>query len=174
MQHIKIRQERESDATQVYEVVKNAFASAPFSDHDEHNLVTRLKTSHAFIPALSIVAELDSKIVGHILFTKITIGDKPALALAPVSVDPTHQSQGIGASLINAGHKVAKALGYRAIVVLGHEAYYPKFGYVKASAYKIAAPFDVPDENFMVLALSEDALKNYRGMVSYAPEFFEA
>lgn len=169
-----IRQEQKDDHVQVYNLVKEAFESAEHSDPDEQNLVERLREAKEFVPELSLVAELDGELVGHILFTEIRIGEKKALALAPVSVVPKYQSRGIGSELITKGHKIAKSLGYALIVVLGHEKYYPKFGYVKASPYDIKAPFEVPDENFMVLELKENALNQTKGIVEYSSKFFEA
>lgn len=173
MDDIIIRQENKLDYEQVYEIVRMAFENEIFSDKDEHNLVERLRKSDAFVAELSLVAEIDEKLVGHILFTEINIDNNIALALAPVSVSPDYQGRGIGAKLIKRGHELASELGYRAIVLLGHESYYPRFGYVKASLYHIKAPFDVPDENFMVLDLLGNGLKDLKGLVEYAPEFFQ-
>lgn len=173
MNNIIIRQEHENDYKQVFKVVQMAFDNERFSNKDEHNLVERLRTSKAFVPELSLVAEVNNMIVGHLLFTEITIGAEIALALAPVSVLPDYQGLGIGSQLIKTGHEIAKSLGYEAVVLLGHEGYYPRFGYVKASLYDIKAPFDVPDENFLVLELKENHLKKFSGVVEYAPEFFQ-
>lgn len=174
MNNVIIRQEHESDYKQVFKVVKIAFENEEYTDKDEHNLVERLRKSEAFVPELSLVAEIEGKVVGHILFTEITIGREITLALAPVSVSPDYQGFGIGAKLIEAGHEVARTLGYKAIVLLGHADYYPRFGYVKASLYGIKAPFDVPDECFMVIELKENSLKEFNGVVEYAAEFFQA
>lgn len=171
--NLLIRQECESDHKQVYKVVKRAFEHEKYSDKNEHNLVERLRKSRAFVPELSLVAEIGGKIVGYILFTEITIDGRTALALAPVSVDPDYQGLGVGSELIKKGHKIAKILDYEVIVVLGHKEYYPKFGYVRASEYNIKAPFDVPDENFMVLELKNNSLMDFNGVVRYASEFFE-
>lgn len=169
-----IRQEQKDDHVQVYNVVKNAFENDEHSNKDEQNLVERLRKAQEFVPELSLVAELDGNVVGHILFTEVKVGGKTALALAPVSVEPRYQSMGIGSMLITKGHEIAKSLGYSLIVLLGHEKYYPRFGYVKASGYDIKAPFEVPDENFMVLELKENALSEFKGIVEYSSKFFEA
>ncbi|WFD11869.1 GNAT family N-acetyltransferase [Tepidibacter hydrothermalis] len=169
---LTIRQEQKDDHKQVYNVAKKAFENAEHTDSDEHNLIERLRYAKEFVPKLSLVAELEGKIVGHILFTEIKIGKKIGLSLAPVSVDPKYQSGGIGSNLIIKGHKIAKNLGYEIVVVLGHEKYYPRFGYVKASNYGIKAPFEVPDENFMVLELKENALNEIKGIVEYSSKFF--
>lgn len=173
MNKIIIRQEEQKDYKEVYQVVKEAFEKEEYSDKDEHNLVERLRKSQAFIEELSLVAEIEGEIVGHIMFTEIKIGSHTALALAPVSVSPDQQGLGIGSKLIIRGHEIAKELGYKAVVLLGHEGYYPRFGYKKASDYNIKAPFEVPDENFMVVELIEDGLKDIEGTVEYAREFFE-
>ncbi|EQF26912.1 acetyltransferase family protein [Clostridioides difficile CD160] len=168
-----IRQEKESDKNKVYDVIKSAFENEEISDHDEHNLVNRLRTSDNFVPELSIVAEHDGDIVGHILFTEIKVGDSVLLTLAPVSVSPSMQGKKIGTKLIEEGHKVAKAKGYKGCVVLGHDKYYPKFGYQVASKFNIEAPFEVPDKNFMAIELLEGRLQGISGVVEYAKEFFE-
>lgn len=123
---MNIRQERPADYAAVYQVVKEAFASAEQADGDEQDLVVRLRQSNAFIPELSLVAVEDGKIVGHILFTRAVVGGAAVLALAPLSVLPSYQNQGIGQALMREGHRVAQTLGYPYSVVLGHKAYYPK------------------------------------------------
>ena len=152
-----IRQETPKDYETVYEVVRQAFACAEHSDGNEQDLVTALRKSDAFVPELSLVAEQDGKIVGYILFTKIDIGGRTALALAPLAVLPAYQRQGIGSALIREGHRIAGALGYPCSVVLGSEKYYPRFGYVPADRFGIRLPFDVPAENFMAIRLTQDA-----------------
>lgn len=173
---IHIRQENEIDFDRVYEVVKTAFLNAEHTDHDEHNLVNRLRKSSAFIPELSLVAVVNDKVVGHILFTRIAIinanESHTALALAPVSVIPAMQGKGIGRNLIVEGHKIAKALSFTSAIVLGHPAYYPRFGYIPASNFGITPPFEVPDEAFMVCELTLDGLSDVSGTVQYAKEFF--
>ena len=174
---INIRVEQELDYKIVEGVIENAFLNAELTDNQEHNLVNRLRKSSEFIPELSLVAEIDNKIVGHILFTKINIesnkGSFESLALAPLSVLLDYQNKGVGKALMNYGLEVAKNLGYESVVVLGHENYYPKFGFKKASEFDIKPPFEVPDEAFMALELNENGLKNVSGIVKYSNAFFE-
>jgi predicted N-acetyltransferase YhbS len=170
--NIIIRQEEVEDINEVYDVVQKAFEEADYSDHDEHNLVNRLRNSTKFIPELSLIAEYENKIVGYILFTEIIVGNQTLIALAPVAVLPEMQSKGIGKLLIMEGHKIATQLGYKGSVVLGHAEYYPKFGYKKASQYGIEAPFDVADDNFMAVEFMDGGLSDVRGVVEYAKEFF--
>ena len=170
---ITIRQETENDHPAVYNLVKFAFEGMPYADGDEPVLVVRLRKSDAFIPQLSLVAVAGQEIVGHILFTKMKIGSHPSLALAPVAVLPDYQKKGIGGLLIQEGHRIAKELGYRSVIVVGHADYYPRFGYQRASRWNITAPFEVPDEAFMALELVPGALHNVSGMIEYAKTFFE-
>lgn len=173
--NISIRQEETSDFESVFELIKAAFASVTMSDHKEHFLVERLRNSTAFVPELSMVAEIEGKIVGHILLTKIKIKTASqefgSLALAPVSVLPEHQHQGIGAMLITEAHNTARNQGFRSIVLLGHETYYPRFGYRQADQFGIELPFDVPKENVMAIELVENGLKGVSGTVEYPKEF---
>jgi predicted N-acetyltransferase YhbS len=169
---VNIRQEIEKDHVQVYQLVKSAFEGMEFADGDEPELVVRLRKSEAFIPELSLVAESAGEILGHILFTKMKIGSHPSLALAPVAVLPAYHDMGIGGRLIQEGHRLAKNLGYASVIVVGHAAYYPRFGYRRASQWKITAPFDIPDEAFMAIELVPGALDGVSGMIEYASEFF--
>lgn len=159
-----IRQEKEKDHKKVFELVEEAFRDMEYSDHQEHFLVEKLRGSDAFIPELSLVAETENgDISGHILLTKLTIVNGAetfeSLALAPVSVHPQFQNQGIGGQLILQGHSIAKELGYSSVILIGHENYYPKFGYEKTSNFGISFPFEVPEANGMAVELTKDGLK---------------
>ncbi|PEP06908.1 N-acetyltransferase [Bacillus wiedmannii] len=173
---VTIRQEQQSDYKKTEEVVQQAFLKEEFSDKTEHELVSRIRKCDAFIPELSIVA-VNEEIVGHILLSKIKIEQGAtsveSLALAPVSVARGYQKKGIGGKLIGVALEKAKELGYGAVVVLGHPEYYPKFGFKKASEWNIKAPFEVSDEVFMVMELSENALQGVEGIVQYSSAFAE-
>lgn len=169
-QVVRIRQEQGFDRAEVYEVVKTAFTSAEHSDGNEQDLVTALRDSSSFVPELSLVAEEDGRIVGHILFTKADVGGHTVLALAPLSVLPPHQRKGIGQALMAEGHRIAKKLGFDYSVVLGHAEYYPKAGYCPASRFGIKAPFDVADENFMAVKLNPGAAELH-GTMRYDAAF---
>ncbi|HDR4613614.1 TPA: N-acetyltransferase [Bacillus cereus] len=173
---VTIRQEQKNDYRKTEEVVKEAFLHEEFSDKKEHELVSRIRKCDAFIPELSIIA-VDEGIVGHIMLSKITIEQGAtsveSLALAPVSVARDHQKKGIGGKLIVAALEKAKELGYGSVVVLGHPEYYPKFGFKKASEWNIKAPFEVPEEVFMVIELTENALESVEGVVQYSSAFAE-
>ncbi|MGJ7033099.1 GNAT family N-acetyltransferase [Niabella hirudinis] len=168
---VLIREEHSADVNAISDVNEEAFGRA-----EEANLVDLLRNSNAFVPKLSLVAEKDGEIIGHVLFTKIKIIDSlnhcfESLALAPIAVRTAFQGQGIGAALIRTGLNKAREIGYLSVIVLGHETYYPRFGFQPASRWNIQAPFDVPDEAFMAVELVEFGLKNVSGIVMYAKEF---
>ncbi|MEX1268756.1 MAG: N-acetyltransferase [Balneolaceae bacterium] len=175
MKNISIRQEQRKDYDSVFEVIRKAFEDMEMTDHQEQFLVQRLRTSDAFVPELSLVAEHENEIIGHILLTNVRIKNGwqefPSLALAPVTVLPGYQKQGIGGMLIKHAHKRAKELGFKSVILLGHSDYYPKFGYRKASEFGIQLPFDVPEEFCMALELTEKGLEGVSGLVEFPEEF---
>lgn len=174
---IIIRQEVLDDYPSVFNLIAAAFENDPSSDQSEPFLVDRLRKSQAFIPELSLVAEVGSILVGHILLTRVKIigeqNEFESLALAPMSVLPAYQKMGIGSKLIKHAHSKARDLGYKSIVLIGHETYYPKFGYRLAQNFNIRFPFDAPFENCMVLELVEHGLQHVHGIVEYPSEFME-
>jgi predicted N-acetyltransferase YhbS len=169
-----IRQETKKDYKLTESVIEEAFMDADYSDQVEHTLVHKLRKGKAFIPELSLVAEIDNKIVGHILFTRMSIrgsGEFESLSLAPVSVLPEFQRRGVGSKLIREGLSVAKDLGFESVIVVGHKDYYPKFGFEKASKWGITSSFEIPDEVFMATELKKESLKGKSGVIKYAEEF---
>lgn len=176
---ITIRQEKIEDYATTEKVVKTAFEGMEFSDEKEHELVARIRGAEVFIPALSLVAvhEDTKEIIGHILLSKLKIVNQEhsveSLALAPVSVLPEYQKEGIGKRLMHEALNKAKELGHQSVVVMGHPEYYPKFGFERASLRGIKPPFEVPDEAFMILALEKHSIDNVSGIVEYPSVFFE-
>ncbi len=168
---ILIRPEQADDVEQIYQVNKLAFAQ-----EDESKLVDKLRQASSFIPSLSLVATMDEKVVGYILFTKISIISPTGtrhemLTLAPMAVHPKVQRKGIGGQLIKQGLAEAVKLGYQSVIVTGHEQYYPRFGFRPAEQWNIKAPFEVPPTVFMAIELVPDGLANVSGTVQYPTEF---
>ena len=173
---ITIRQESPQDHTAVYELIRAAFASVGDSNHSEQDLVEHLRHSSSFIPELSLVAEIgQGELVGHVLMTRIRIINDaqafPSLAVAPLSVHPSWQRQGIGSMLIREAHRRAAALGYGSAVLLGYPGYYPRLGYLPAHRFGIRFPFDAPADCCMAIELLPDGLKGVQGRVEYDPAF---
>lgn len=168
----EIRQERNSDKQSVFGVIARAFGR-----EDESRLVDRLRRSKAFIPQLSLVATHSDNVVGHILFSKIVIDNRPviatSLALAPLSVEPEFQQQGVGSLLVREGLRRSRDLGFTSVVVLGHEHYYPRFSFKPTTQWGIKPPFQVPAEVFMAAELVTGSLANVKGTVRYPDDFFE-
>ncbi|WP_195986107.1 N-acetyltransferase [Clostridium sp. D33t1_170424_F3] len=165
-----IRQETEKDYDEVYDLIKEAFATAEHRDGTEQDLAAALRKSPAFIKELSLVAEVDGRLAGQILFTEAKVGTEPVLVLAPLSVRPAFQKSGVGTALINEAHKIAAEAGYSYSFVLGSEFYYPRFGYLPAAQFGVEVPAGMPSANFMAVRLSEDA-KPLSGTITYAKEF---
>ncbi len=168
-----IRLETAWDAPDVRKLLIAAFGRAA-----EAQLTDKLRESDAYVPQLCLVAEQSSVIVGHVMYTHITLESEsnPAiqvLALAPVSVYPAFQGRGIGKALIAESLSRADARGEPMVVVLGHPEYFPRFGFVPASTLGIKPPWPVdPDAAFMVKTLSAYR-DDMRGTVTYPPEFDE-
>ncbi len=161
-----IRPETEQDIVAVHTLIQSAFANAAMSDGTESDLVMRLRKDPAFV--LALVAEKDGEIIGHILLSEATITGEKVLTLAPLSVAPKWQRQGVGKALINAAHQAVSVMAYPAIIVLGHPNYYARFGYEKAADYGITAPFFVPEEALRVRPLQSSVPY---GKIVYAAAF---
>jgi len=163
-----IREEQFDDVAAIRRVVHEAFNRPA-----EAYLVDKLRGNGKF--ELSLVAELDGKVVGNILFTGVTIeGVDPCpktLGLAPLAVLSEFQRKGVGSALMRRGLERCREMGHNAIVVVGHPEYYPKFGFLPATRYGLRCEYDVPEDVFMALELRAGALQATRGLVRYQPEF---
>ncbi len=128
---------------------------AAFPTAEEADLVDTLRADpEAWIDGLSMVATApDGTPVGHALLTRCHVDGQPALALAPCAVLPSFQRTGAGSAAIRAALDAARTMGENLVVVLGHADYYPRFGFTRASRFGIRAPFEVPDEAMMAMAL---------------------
>jgi putative acetyltransferase len=165
-----IRPEKSEDIPSIRIVIEQAFGRPAEAD-----LVDALRRNGK--AAISLVAEDDGRIVGHIFFSAVTIHSKEieltGIGLAPLTVVPERQNQGVGAMLMEHGLRRCREEDYPFVVVLGHPDYYPRFGFVPASRFGIKSEYDVDDEVFMVMELREGALRGCAGVVKYQPEFNE-
>jgi putative acetyltransferase len=177
-----IRTEGREDYEQVHEVNIEAFEQR----EDEALLVRRIRDSGTFVPELSIVAEQNGKIVGHLLMSKSAVHEGRLLndgqsetihevvVLAPIAVRPDYQGQGVGKHLIREGLKRCSELGFELVLLIGHPGYYPKFGFMPARPFGLElTQFTVPDEVFMVCELREGALNRIQGELRYPDAFFD-
>lgn len=165
-----IKPEEVENYFEVEKLITEAFSGVEHSDGSESQLVKNLRQAPSFHPELSLVAYKNNEVVGHVLLTPVSVGEYPALALAPISVAKAQQGQGIGKTLMEAAHKQALNLGYHLIIILGDPTYYGKFGYKPASVYGILAPKELPEEYFLAKFL-DDKIKKLDGIVHYPKEF---
>ena len=165
---MNIREEQSSDIEKIWQL-----NSATFESDAEANLVNALRLSGCTY--ISLVAETDNKIVGHILFTPVELlGDKNSLklmGLAPMAVLNEYQNKGVGSALVEVGLEHCRSLGVDAIVVLGHPNYYPKFGFAPSVGFGIKSEYDVPDDVFMILELTPESLHGHTGIIKYHDVF---
>jgi putative acetyltransferase len=167
-QLIVIRCEEPDDVGAIRVVHERAFGQPA-----EANLVDALRAHGK--ATLSLVAEQNAQIVGHILFSPVTIeADGSVVAgmgLAPMAVLPERQNRGIGSRLVEAGLAQCRAAGHERAVVLGHPEFYPRFGFIPASRYGLRSEYEVRDEVFMAMELRDGAMQGCAGLVKYASEF---
>jgi putative acetyltransferase len=164
---MRIRKEQPDDIGAVYSINTAAFPTAA-----EARLVNALRADAS--PVISLVAEDAGSLLGHILFSPVTLEGGAAariMGLAPMAVVPARQCSGTGTALVAAGLEECRALEVSAVVVLGHPGYYPRFGFVPASRFGIASIYDAPDAAFMALELVPGSLSGLSGTVHYHKAF---
>ena len=163
---VLIRAEAEADHRAVH-----ALNTSAFGGPGEARLVDALRVQAQ--PLVSLVAEENGAVVGHIMFTPVSLPGYPELimGLAPMAVIPARQRTGIGTALVRAGLKRCKQLGAAAVVVLGHPGFYPSFGFSPGARFGIACEYDVPQEAFMAMELRPGALRGATGTVKYHAAF---
>jgi putative acetyltransferase len=162
---IEIREEGPNDVAAIRDLNRRAFGQ-----DQEGNIVDALRANGAAL--LSLVATLKHQVVGHIMYSPISVGDNVmGAALGPMAVLPEFQRQGIGSKLIEVGNRKLKDAGCPFIIVVGHADYYPRFGFRPASEHGITCEWDVADDVFMLLVLDEAKMKGVSGLAKYRHEF---
>jgi putative acetyltransferase len=164
---VRIRDERPGDVDAVRAVNRAAFETS-----EEADLVDALR--RAASPLISLVAEAGDAVVGHIMFSPVTLAGADALTLmglAPMAVLPARQREGIGSRLVSAGLERCREANVAAVVVLGHAEYYPRFGFIPASRLSLRSEYDVPDDVFMVCELQAGRLHGRAGTIRYHEAF---
>lgn len=169
---MEIRHETPSDIEAIHYVETLAFGRA-----GEADLVNVLRSNGAC--TLSLVAEIEKQIVGHVFFSPMSfqlhnseeILPTSILALGPIAVLPEHQKRGVGSALVREGLRQLRESGYDAVALLGNPAYYGRFGFVPAKNYNLHCKYDVPTEAFQILELRPGVLQNQRGLLLFRPEF---
>lgn len=147
-----------------------------FECEDEARLVSNIRSSSDFVPDLSLVAELNGRIVGHVLLSKVTLergsdgGAATILALGPMSVVPSQSHRGIGSSLIQAAISRSRDMRYTAIVVAGHPEYYRRFDFLSAGHWGLTTNLPLPNDAITAMELTRGALAD-GGRVTY-PDVF--
>ncbi|MDZ3833484.1 MAG: N-acetyltransferase [Sphingopyxis sp.] len=166
-----IRPAAATDDAAIQALIRTAFAATEYGHQGEAELVHRLADDGDVL--LSLVAERDRAIVGHVLFSRMDVeADGVSLSgagLGPVATAPDVQGQGIGGSLIRAGLQTLRERGIAISFVLGHQDYYPRFGYVPELAARFTSPFAGP--YFMAMMLDSGAAWPQGGRADYAPAF---
>ncbi|MGB3211679.1 MAG: N-acetyltransferase [Desulforhopalus sp.] len=161
-----IRNETNSDLDAITEVTIAAFKTLAVSGHTEHFIINSLRSADAL--TISLVVEIDGRVVGHIAFSPVTISDgsKGWYGLGPVSVAPEHQKQGIGKILINRGLSMLKESNRKGCVLVGDPGYYKRFGFANIPELVYEG---IPQEFFLVLPFTENVSQ---GNVVFHEGFF--
>lgn len=163
-----IRPETPADTPAIFALTERAFTGHPHSDGTEPHIVSALRAAGALI--LSLVAEVDGTVVGHVALSPVAISDGTPgwYGLGPVSVEPAFQQRGIGAALVREGLERLAARGAAGCVVLGDPGYYARFGFQAVPGLVYPGP---PAEYFMALAFGAS---HPQGRVAYHAAFGEA
>jgi len=166
---VELRVEQPQDVAAIHDVNELTFEQPA-----EANVVDELRRTCP--EHVSLVAEEDGAVVGHVLFTPATIRSEGrkviGMGLAPLAVLPERQGRGIGSALVEKGIELLAERGCPFVVVLGHPGFYPRFGFERASAHGLRSQWEgVPDEAFMVLVLDPEAMAGASGVARYRDEF---
>jgi predicted N-acetyltransferase YhbS len=164
---LKISQEKPEKFREIYNLVKVAFQTAKVSNGKEQDFTDELRAGGNYIPELALVAEENGKLIGHIMLTRsyVTEGSNKfeMLLLAPISVVLEQRGKGVGSKLIAESFRLARAKGYRAVILVGDPGYYHRFGFKAAIEFGIKHVHDIPDENVMACELVPGGLSGVSG-----------
>lgn len=169
-QHFKVRQLAEADYATVYCLIKTAFETAEHRDGDEQDFAVNLRNSANYIPELDLVAELNGKLIGHIMFTKTYVtkpdGSKyPTLLVAPLATLLEYRGVGVGAALMKEAFRIARAMGYESAFLIGDPNYYQRFGYQLSRLHDINHE-SMPSEYVMAKELVPGTLNGVTGFIN--------
>jgi len=161
---IEIREEQSADIAAIRDLNRSAFGQG-----HEGRIVDALRANGG--AQLSLVAVDEGRVVGHIMYSPIHIGQVEGSALGPMAVTPEVQRRGIGTKLVEAGNARLREHGCPFVIVVGHPEFYPRFGFRPARSLGITCEWDVPDDVFMILVLDETTMSGVTGQAVYRPEF---
>ena len=182
---INIRLETPKDYYAVEEIARETFWGDNWEIEpkvpDISLLISRLRECPSYVPELHFVAEVDGKIVGHIIYSKSKIENEDGnsyetLTFGPISILPEYQNKGIGKALMLHSFDEAKRLGYRAVLIYGYPSYYPRVGFKLCSEFAItpegSSEYEAADDSFMVYPLYDGALNGVSGKYHIDPVYF--
>ncbi len=162
---MQIRQARLGDYRAIYQLVRQAFEKSRISDGQEQDWIVAQRGTGQYIPQLELVAEKDGCLLGHVLMTKheTLAGIPSALYLAPLSVRPAFQGQGVGSALVKAACVHGAELGYHAAFLVGDPRYYSRLGFRSVAEFGLENCSELPDIYVQAIELQPDALKDVQG-----------
>lgn len=171
---MEIRSINVTEFNEVDLLLRDSFTETEHGYQGEAELVKKIRAEKTYTPELELVAVEEEQVLGHTILSEVAVGESvnnTGLALGPIAVRPGMQSKGIGSALIREAEVRAKNQGYQYISILGSPEYYGKFGYQPAGMFGITAPFEVPDEAFLVKALEAYGLDGVSGVLRYTKAF---
>lgn len=168
-----IRPERPAEFAALHDFIKTAFSTARVADGDEQEFTDRLRAGGGYIPELGLVAEIEGRIAGHILFTRFGVkaGDGSTtelLLVAPLSVALEYRSQGVGSALMREGLRRGAALGFKAALLVGDPDYYGRFGFRQSTEWGIRNTDGIPDRYVQAIELVPGALRETDATATFA------
>lgn len=161
---VEIREEKPTDEQAI-----RAVNHAAFGGSQEAQIVDALRSNHGVL--LSSVALVGDRVVGHLLLSPLTVGSLTGAALGPMAVHPAYQRRGIGSALVTSAISHLRDRDCPFVVVIGHPAFYPRFGFQPAAPFGLICEWPVPADTFMVAVLSDTIIDRLTGRIEYRPEF---